>query len=273
MNLTNLKTFLAIVESGNLNRAAAQLNVTQSTVHARLNQLEQSLGQPLILRKKSGAEKTPAGYRFERYAQLMMDMWRQAQQETGLPSDVVGVGNFGCHVDLWPHRGRAFFEDWRRHHPQTALSAWPGEQVTLDRWMRSGMVDVAMSYTAALDDAWNVEQLRSESLIQVATTARARVRWDPAYIYVDLGESFRRDHAAEYGDSETPMVTFGSPQWALEHLLREGGSAYIPEPLAIPHIDSGKLFRVTGSATFSRPVYRLTNRDFDRRWNGVLSLG
>ena len=36
MNLYEIRTFLAIVETGQLNRAAEQLNVTQSTVTARL---------------------------------------------------------------------------------------------------------------------------------------------------------------------------------------------------------------------------------------------
>jgi DNA-binding transcriptional LysR family regulator len=36
MNLTSLQTFLAILETGSLVRAADKLNVTQSTVTARL---------------------------------------------------------------------------------------------------------------------------------------------------------------------------------------------------------------------------------------------
>ena len=52
MNITTLKTFLTVVESKNLNRAAARLNVTQSTVSARIDALEQTLGG---LREKMAA--------------------------------------------------------------------------------------------------------------------------------------------------------------------------------------------------------------------------
>ena len=55
MNLTSLQTFLAILETGSLVRAADKLNVTQSTVTARLKTLEEELGQVLINRQKSGA--------------------------------------------------------------------------------------------------------------------------------------------------------------------------------------------------------------------------
>ena len=60
MNLTSLQTFLAILETGSLVRAADKLNVTQSTVTARLKTLEEELGQVLINRQKSGA--TPVSY-------------------------------------------------------------------------------------------------------------------------------------------------------------------------------------------------------------------
>ncbi|MDG1801269.1 MAG: LysR family transcriptional regulator, partial [Paracoccaceae bacterium] len=58
MNITALQTFLAIVETGSLARASEQMNVTQSTVTARLQSLEQELGQQLIVRQKSGARMT-----------------------------------------------------------------------------------------------------------------------------------------------------------------------------------------------------------------------
>ena len=48
MTLSELRTFLAIVETGSLVRASRVLNVTQSTVTARLKSLEAELGQTLI---------------------------------------------------------------------------------------------------------------------------------------------------------------------------------------------------------------------------------
>ena len=128
MNLASLKTFLAIVESGNLNRAAEMLHVTHSTVNARLNTLEEELGQSLFHRRKSGAELTAAGFRFERYAQLMNDLWRQAQQETALPADINSVCNLGCHPDLWQGWGEVLFSESMEAESDIATSAWPGEQ-------------------------------------------------------------------------------------------------------------------------------------------------
>ena len=71
MNLAALQTFLTIVETGSLVRASEQLNVTQSTVTARLKTLEDELGTRLLNRYKSGTTLTPAGTRLLRYARAM----------------------------------------------------------------------------------------------------------------------------------------------------------------------------------------------------------
>ena len=44
MNIVLARTFLETLEAGNLNKAAARLHVTQSTVTMRLNALEDLLG-------------------------------------------------------------------------------------------------------------------------------------------------------------------------------------------------------------------------------------
>ena len=85
MTIVNLQTFLSIVETGSLVRASEQLNVTQSTVTARLKSLEEALGSQLLNRDKSGVSLTPAG------AKLMLDFfripavygWMQQRETTG----------------------------------------------------------------------------------------------------------------------------------------------------------------------------------------------
>ena len=266
MNLTALRTFLAIVETGNLVRAAEQLNVTQSTVTARLGNLEDDLGQRLFHRRKSGAELTTSGFKFQRYAQQMTDLWRQARQETSLPAGIDVVCNVGCHMDLWSGLGRSILEAVRLNYPHTALSFWPGEQKDLDRWLGTGPVDAALCYTPTVRENQTAHQLREERLILVSTTPRELMRWDPGYVYVDSGEEFRRHHAVTYPDSDTPTVTFGCAVWALEYLLEVGGSAYLPERLAGTHITDKTLHVVPQAPEFTRSVYLITNGHAEAGW-------
>lgn len=266
MNVAALETFLAIVETGNLVRAAARLNVTQSTVTARLKGLEDNLGQRLFHRRKSGAELTSSGFKFQRYAQLMTDLWRQARQETSLPAAIEAVCNIGCHIDLWPGLGRRILDEVRGNHPHTALSVWPGEQADLDRWLGTGLVDAALCYTPTVHENQTAHQLREERLILVTTKPRELMRWDRDYVYVDSGEEFRRRHAATYPDSDTPVVTFGCAVWALEYLLEVGGSAYLAERLIGRHIADKRLHLVPKAPVFTRRVYLITNDHAGANW-------
>ncbi len=266
MHFSNLETFIEIVESGNLNRAATRLNVTQSTVTARLNNLEQLLGQPLFHRRKSGAELTSAGFRFERYARLMTDVWRQARQETALPDAIGSVCNLGCHPDMWQTHGTRVFGWIQGLRWSIAGSAWPGEQAQLNQWMSNGLIDISICYAPTVDEKWQAYQIGTERLVQVATVERSRVRSDPEYIYVDYGERFRQDHAAVYSDADTPKLTMGSAEWALSYLLEHGGSAYLPENRVSGLISSGRLFIVKETETFSRYCYMVVNHGSADGW-------
>ncbi len=266
MNLATVHTFLMILETGNLNRAAERLNVTQSTVTARLNTLEQELGQPLFTRRKSGAELTSAGFKFQRYAELMTDLWRQAQQETSLPSEVDAVCNLGCSYDLWPSHGRRLFDSIRATAPSIALSAWPGEQASIERWLSSGLIDAALCHSPALRENWTAHRIYEEPLLLVSTEPRALMRWDPLYVYVDMGEEFRRAHATAYPDGDTPTTIFGSALWGLEHILDRGGSAYLPESLVHGRIKDGSLHLVPSAPIFHRTCFLVVNSTVAGSW-------
>ena len=261
MNQQNLLTFLAIIETRNLNHAAEKLNITQSTVSARLNSLEQELGQALFHRKKSGAELTSAGFKFERYATLMTDLWRQAKQETALPGEVEVVCNFGCHPELWSGIAKQFFQQIRNSEPNAALSIWQGEQDVLTRWLNTGLIDAAICYSPTLQENWAAKILHQEKLILVSTKKRKLMRWDPAYVYVDYGEEFRRNHAATYPDGDTPMTVFNSAHWALEYLLENEGSAYLPDRLIKGHLKNKNLYIVEKAKEYSRKIYLIYNPD------------
>ena len=58
MNLTDIETFLTLVETRNITKTAESLFVTQPTVSRRLQNLEEEVGIELIL---AGDESHPPG--------------------------------------------------------------------------------------------------------------------------------------------------------------------------------------------------------------------
>lgn len=266
MNVTFAQTFLEVVKVGNLNRAAAGLNVTESTVTTRINALENLLGQKLLIRSRTGAELTSAGFKFMRYAEIMSQAWGQAQQELSLSKEFKSVCNVGCHFDLWDGVGREWADQLRENHPEVALSFWAGDVEDIERWLSSGLVDVALMFDAAVTGRWQVQRLFADRLIQVSTEPRSYVDWDPGYIYVDLGAEFRRLHVEAFSVARTPAITISSSSWAIDYLLKWGGSGYLPARMVQDHLDAGHLFQVADTPEFSRAAYLVSRSDVAEDW-------
>ena len=183
MNLVELRTFLTIIETGNLVRASEQLHVTQSTITARLKSLEDELGQVLINRQKSGASLTAAGVRLQRYANTISDLWVQARQETALPDAMNAVCNIACHPDLWPDMGSRMFDYIRAKHPSVALSVWHGNQADLTNWLNAGLTDISLTYWSNASQKQRVSHLITDELVLVSTLKNSPMKFDPNYVY------------------------------------------------------------------------------------------
>lgn len=255
MNLTGLETFLAIVDTGNLVRASEKLHVSQSTVTTRLQTLERELGAELVTRHRSGVELTQAGRRFRHHAEVMLELWSLATEDVALPDSIDVVCSIGCHADLWPGPGRQLFDAIHNAYPTAAITVLPGDQTEIERLLRGGLIDIALTYEVAVQHNQTIQSLPPERLILVSDRADSPMRFDPKYIYVESGEDFRRRHAAAYSDAGTARLSFGRAEWALDELLTNGGSAYLPERLAAEHLETNRLHLVADAPEFSRSAY------------------
>ena len=84
MDVNLARTFLIVAETGSFIEAGRKLNITQSTVSARIKSLEEQLGQPMFARSKTGAVLTLAGVQFQKHAQAIVRIWQHALREIGL---------------------------------------------------------------------------------------------------------------------------------------------------------------------------------------------
>ncbi len=267
MQISHVQTFLTVLETGNLNRAAERLNITPSTVTTRIDRLEATLGQKLVVRNRSGVQLTAAGFKFQRHAELLVESWRKAQLETALPRGFTTTCNIACHHDAWSGGGEYLCNVLLDDHPGVASSMWPGEHQDIQRWLASGMVDLAVTFDSKHHNASSSRELFADLLVQVATNPRTVMRWDPGYIFVDHGPEFRHQHAETFPVEETAAVTFGSSGWALSHLLARGGSGYFPLRVVAAHLANGKLHVVEGAPRFERRCYLAFNRSTVANWD------
>ena len=272
MNMTSLQTFIAIVETGSLVRASQEMNVTQSTVTARLKTLEDELGQVLLNRHKSGTTLTPAGTRLLRYARTMIGLWRQAKHVTALPTELDSICTFGCDSELWHGPGRAFFNGVISGQPEMAVSVHQGNARDLETWLAEGMVDVILSYDSRTRSNQTVHPMPPEELVLYSNRPNTPIDADPFYIFVDHGAEFRQKHDETYHNAGVDRISFDSSWWALQYLLDRGGSAYLPRSLATPFVMKGGLYVLSDGPVFTRKVNLIVNDDTVQSWNWFLPL-
>lgn len=255
MNIQFARTFLEIAQSGNFNKAAERLHVTQSTVTMRIKTLEESLGQPLFIRNKAGAQLTAAGIQFQRYAETLVRTWQQARQELALPSEFRAALAIGAQFSLWDGLLDQWLPTLRRMMTDVALRIEVGDIGTLMRQLREGLLDITVMYQPQSRSGLTVERLFDEQLILVSHEPRALVRWDPRYVYIDWGPEFHEAHSRAYPVDETPVVTFGLGALGLDYILKNGGSGYFPLRIVRDLLDRQQLFLIQGAPKFMRPVY------------------
>jgi len=73
-DLVQLRTFVAVAESGSVSAGAERVFLSQSSVSEQLKKLEERAGQPLFIRSKQGVCATPAGGRLLDHARRIIAM-------------------------------------------------------------------------------------------------------------------------------------------------------------------------------------------------------
>ena len=246
MNVQALNTFLTVIELGNLNKAAERLNVTQSTVSARLDALEESLGQVLLVRSRRGAQMTKAGFALQRHAEVIVETWERARRAVEVPAGFKATFSLSCEHDLWEGQAETWTRQVADRHPELAIEIWPGAVAEIHTWMRSGLIDAAITRDPIAEDGISTRLLKAEEIIFVRSK---RASPDVMEIAVDHGPDFRRRLVDE---SVVSALTFGAggSRWALDHILRETAAGYLARGLVAPLLESGELVHVT-----TKPVY------------------
>ena len=262
MDIEQARTFLAITAHGSFLAAAKQLHLTQSTVSARIQRLEEELGARLFIRNRSGASLTSAGRRFLEHAKRLVRTEEQARYDVGLPSRYRATIRIGGRIALW----ESFLPQWvgwmRRVAKDVSIRSEIGFEEDLMRSLIEGMLDVGLMYTPSHSPGLIVEHLFDETLVLVSS------RWDDVkpgedYIYVDWGPGFYTQHAQSYPDLERPPQVVNIGWLGVQLILTNGGSCFLPARMAAPFIEAGRLYHVKGSPEYAHPAYMVYPRETD----------
>lgn len=81
LDLTSLRHFIAVCDTGNITRAAEREHLVASAISKRLAQLEVDLGVPLLQRQRRGVVPTPAGEALLEHARALLSTASRIAQD------------------------------------------------------------------------------------------------------------------------------------------------------------------------------------------------
>lgn len=261
------RTFLTVISAGNFISAAELMNVTQSTVSARIQTLERHLGCRLFVRNKGGTTLTPQGRQFQKHASTLVRTVEHARQDVGIPQGFRGALTVGGRIGLWDAFLLRWMPRFRAAAPDVLVRAEIDFEPTLMQGLVEGRIDIGVMYTPQRRPGLRVQALFDDILVLVSGRADARAELDWNYVYIDWGPEFYARHNASFPDF-APALTTNIGWFGVHHILASEGSGYLPIRMARRHIEAGRMHRVVGAPEFRLPAWLIYREDGDA---GVLS--
>lgn len=264
MDITLLKTFIEVIATGSFASAAERLFVTQSAVSLRIQRLEDELGRPLFKRSKAGAELTPAGAEFERFALGHVKLWEEAKQQIAIPEGFQKSLVIGAQYSLWPRMGFRWLDLIRSEMPDLSIRAELGMPDRLTRFLIEGIVQSALIYTPQLRPGIQVEKVTDDELILVSSVADATLdSIQGSYVFVDWGPEFVQAHAINLPGLTNPGLTFALGSMTVDYISRRKLAAYVPARSVGELIADNRLHLVPDAPKFPYPVFHAWREDLD----------
>ena len=243
LDTDQLRSFLAIVDSGSFTRAAERVNKTQSAVSMHIRRLEEQLGCVLFVKQGRGAKLTAEGEELIDYARRIM------QAEAGAMAALSRKGLQGSvRLGIPDDYAEAFLADiltrFNHRHPLVEIAVTCENSIELAALVHAGALELAL--VTDHEGLTGFEVIREEPLRWAAAQRFKPPAGEP--IPLALGSSacvWRRvaDEALE-GRRESVRALFVSKNYtAIGTVVRAGLAATV-----LPESMIGEGLRILGPA-------------------------
>ncbi|MGZ2483828.1 DNA-binding transcriptional LysR family regulator [Rhizobium pisi] len=170
MNPRQLKTFLAVIRHGNLTRAAAEVNLAQSSLSDQIQVLEEELGTELFLRSRQGVALTPAGATLKTYAEEILALNDEAKAAVRAAAGSIGQSiTLGTLETIASQRLAPWLSLLGKENPDIGLKLRIGGSGELLGQLQDGSIDVAFTFDRGQqDERFAMRRISSDPLVLIA---------------------------------------------------------------------------------------------------------
>ena len=256
MQIELLDTFLDLVETRSFHRTAERLEVTQSTVSARLLVLEQAVGARLFSRSRAGTQLTTEGLKFLPHARGLRHAWTEAQRSVAPSGNAAVSLRIGIQHDLAAGRVGAWMAAFRKALPDCAFYFEPDYSIQMCQDVAKGALDFAILFSPQPQPDLYFASVGEVSyrLISSLGTTRAELVPD-RYIRASFAPAFDAAHGQALPEMSATPYSSGQDAAVAALLQSLGGAGFVLDRTAGPMIDSGKFAAVTDVEPITQPVY------------------
>lgn len=190
MELTQLRYFAAVAETGNFTRAAERSNVSQPSLSQQILNLENEVGHKLFHRLGRKAVLTEAGVAFRERARRILFEVENAAKELGDHPNLGRRITVGAVQTVMPYLLTPLIAELHTTHPNLLIDAREDFRANLVRGVVEGDLDLAIVPLPVKEHRISVEPLMTEPLLLVVRkdhpiAARAEINLNDV-----AGESF-----------------------------------------------------------------------------------
>ena len=190
LSLRHLRYFVAAADTGQVSRAAVELNVSQSAVTGAIRQIETRLGTRLFERHSNGVTLTFEGSRFLQHARSIVASVNEALRvPTAAAASVAGNLRVGLTFTVAGYFFPQHHARFVRSYPAVTIEMREAPRPAIEEDLLAGRLDIAVLLTSNLE---NQHALAHETLIR----SRRRL-WLPVDHPMLRMSEIRLEHVAQ----------------------------------------------------------------------------
>ncbi len=165
LTLRQLRYLIALGETQHFRRAAERCHITQPSLSAQLQSMEEILGVQLVERSRSGVALTPVGREVASRARTILDDVQGIVDFTaGAQHGLVGTIRLGAKSTLGPYLLPHVVAKLHRRHPDLNLYVRDGAPRELEHELTDGLHDIIIAQLPMMGSELVVERLFREPL-------------------------------------------------------------------------------------------------------------
>ncbi|MCB1339837.1 MAG: LysR family transcriptional regulator [Pseudooceanicola sp.] len=148
---------------GSIARAAEEMAISQSSITAAIDALEQSLDYDLFVRTPArGIQATPAGMEALQMIRTFLNNARHFESDLqAVGGDETGVVRIGCYGTAAPAFLPPILKAMKERRPTTTVDVLEGDMASVIGYLRDGKSDLSFTYEIGLDSGHSFERLFS----------------------------------------------------------------------------------------------------------------